>query len=76
MDDIYKAAVRDWAGWTHWGLTHLRMRGGGRARSLQGCGGDPGEDPHTFSPGPQGDDGSGVLEVEGVQGLERICQSG
>lgn len=29
MDDIYKAAVRDWAGWTHWGLTHLRMRGGG-----------------------------------------------
>lgn len=30
MDDIYKAAVRDWAGqgwggWAPWGLTQLRM---------------------------------------------------
>lgn len=25
MDDIYKAAVRDWGGWAYWGLTYLRM---------------------------------------------------
>lgn len=32
MDDIYKAAVRDWAGqgwggWAHWGLTQLTLGG-------------------------------------------------
>lgn len=39
MDDIYKAAVRDWSGWAHWGLTHLRMgagRGQGHPRDVVG----------------------------------------
>lgn len=30
MDDIYKAAVRDWDWWAHWGVSQLRM--GGRTR--------------------------------------------
>lgn len=74
MDDIYKAAVRNWDGWAHWGLTHLRMGQG--ARSPQRSGGYPEEDPHTFSPGLQGGSGSRVPGVDGVQGLEKTCQSG
>lgn len=36
MDDIYKAAVRDWGGWAYWGLTYLRIGGQGHPREVVG----------------------------------------
>lgn len=36
MDDIYKAAVRDWDWWAHWGVTQLRIGGQGHPREVVG----------------------------------------
>lgn len=36
MDDIYKAAVRDWDGWAQWGVTLLWMGEQGHPREVVG----------------------------------------
>lgn len=36
MDDIYKAAVRDWGGWARWGVSPLRVGEQGHPRKVGG----------------------------------------
>lgn len=76
MDDIYKAAVRDWGGWAYWGLTYLRIGGQGHPREVVGT------QERTFTLSGQSLKGmvglvfQGVKRVRDLGLLERSCRSG